>query len=48
MNLDGNYTFMADIWNPKNLADSRHLWLPVRFDENGTPFIESPYDTNKQ
>ncbi len=33
------YTFMADMWNPKNLADSRHLWLQIRFDENGTPYI---------
>ena len=40
---NGNYTFMADIWNPKNLGDSRHLWLPVRFDTDGTPYIDSPY-----
>lgn len=33
------YTFMADMWNPKNLADSRHLWLPIQFDADGTPFI---------
>lgn len=33
------YTFMADRWNPKNLADSRHLWLPIRFDADGTPYI---------
>ena len=39
MNVDGNFTFMADMWNPKNLADSRHLWLPIRFDEYGTPYI---------
>ena len=35
-------TFMADIWNPKNLPDSRHLWLPITFDENGTPEIVKP------
>ena len=41
---DGDsYTFMADIWNPKNLGDSRHLWLPIHFDADGTPYIDSPY-----
>ncbi len=33
------YTFMADMWRPKNLADSRHLWLPIKFDADGTPYI---------
>ena len=31
--------FMADIWNPRHLAQSLHLWLPIRFDEQGTPVI---------
>lgn len=39
MDLNGELTFMADKWNPKNLADSRHLWLPVRFDKDGIPYI---------
>lgn len=34
-----NIIFMADIWNPKNLPDSRHLWLPVSFESDGTPAI---------
>lgn len=34
------FVFMADLWKPKSLADSRYIWLPVRFDEKGTPFIE--------
>lgn len=34
-----NFTFMADRWNPENLADSRHLWIPVQFDPDGRPFI---------
>lgn len=34
-----NIIFMADIWNPKNLPDSRHLWLPVSFETDGTPAI---------
>lgn len=38
--LDGNYTFMADRWTPGNLADSRHLWLPIRFDAAGTPYLQ--------
>lgn len=33
-------TFMADIWNPDNLPDSRHLWLPIRFAPDGTPYID--------
>ncbi|MEI6035200.1 MAG: glycoside hydrolase family 43 protein [Verrucomicrobiae bacterium] len=27
------YIFMADIWNPDNLADSRYVWLPITFQE---------------
>ena len=34
------FIFMADRWRPDCLADSRYLWLPVRFDTKGTPFIE--------
>jgi hypothetical protein len=26
------FIFMADRWNPDNLADSRYIWLPVKFD----------------
>lgn len=37
---DGEYiTFMADIWNPKSLPESEHLWLPITFDEDGIPAI---------
>ncbi|MDQ3843028.1 MAG: glycoside hydrolase family 43 protein [Bacteroidota bacterium] len=33
------FIFMADKWNPKDLKDSRYIWLPVQF--NGrTPFVE--------
>ncbi len=32
------YIFMADIWNPKHLNDSRHLWMPIDF-ENGQPVL---------
>lgn len=34
-----NLIFMADIWNPKNLPDSRHLWLHISFESDGTPVI---------
>lgn len=27
-----SFIFMADKWNPKDLRDSRYIWLPVRFD----------------
>ena len=33
------FIFMADRWNPKDLADSRYLWLPVNF-KNGLPSVE--------
>lgn len=33
------FIFMADKWNPKNLTDSRYIWLPVEF-KNGKPYIE--------
>lgn len=32
------FVFMADRWNPKDLKDSRYLWLPVQF-KNGEPYI---------
>ncbi len=33
-----DFIFMADIWNPKHLNDSRHLWIPIAF-ENGQPVL---------
>ena len=33
------FIFIADRWNPKELNDSRYLWLPVQFKE-GLPFID--------
>ncbi|MEO8404203.1 MAG: glycoside hydrolase family 43 protein [Chitinophagaceae bacterium] len=33
------FVFMADRWNPKDLKDSRYLWLPVQF-KNDEPFID--------
>ena len=33
------FIFIADKWNPRNLKDSRYVWLPVQF-KNDVPFIE--------
>ena len=30
-----DFIFMADRWNKRNLPDSRYVWLPIRFRENG-------------
>lgn len=35
----GEYVFMADVWKPKQLSHSLHLWLPVTF-ENGQPVLK--------
>ena len=32
------FIFMADKWNPKDLKDSRYLWLPIQF-KNDEPYI---------
>ena len=34
------YMFMADIWRPRNPIDARYIWLPIQFDEDGTPYLE--------
>ena len=34
----GDFIYMADRWIPDNLADSRHIWLPVEW-EKGNPVI---------
>ena len=34
------YIFMADRWNPRSLKNSRHIWLPIAFEEDGTPVLE--------
>lgn len=36
---DGTFTFMADIWIPDHLSESRHVWLPIQFDNDGVPFM---------
>lgn len=37
---EGQFIFMADVWHPSSLSDSRYIWLPVCFDETGIPYIE--------
>jgi hypothetical protein len=34
------FVFMADRWCPSNAIDGRYVWLPVQFDDDGTPFLE--------
>lgn len=39
MQMNGKPVFMADIWNPRHLSQSLHLWLPITFNAEGTPVI---------
>ena len=39
LDMGGTAVFMADIWRPRHLAESLHLWLPISFDESGVPVI---------
>jgi beta-galactosidase len=32
---EGAFIFMADRWSPQNLADSRYVWLPMKFEGGG-------------
>ena len=34
------FIFMADRWKPQNAIDGRYIWLPVQFNEEGTPYLE--------
>jgi len=42
------FIYMGDRWTPKNLADSRYIWLPVEW-EDGNPVIRwyPEWDINK-
>ena len=35
-----NYIFMADQWRPWHPSDSRYIWLPISFADDGTPVVE--------
>ena len=35
----GQFIFMADRWNQWDLADSRHVWLPLEFTANDKPIV---------
>lgn len=39
-----DYVFMADMWNPKHLSDSRHLWVPISWG-NGAPVLKNNKNT---
>lgn len=34
------FIFMADVWRPKSLSDSRYIWLPIQFGADGIPYIK--------
>ncbi len=34
------FIYMGDRWTPKNAVDGRYIWLPIRFNEKGIPFLE--------
>ena len=36
----GQFIFMADQWNMKDLGASRYVWLPITFNSDGTQRIE--------
>ena len=36
----GRYIYMGDRWNSKNLSDSRYVWLPVKFTQDGNMLLE--------
>ena len=40
MKTGKEFVFMADIWNPRHLSQSLHLWLPISFNEKGLPVIK--------
>lgn len=42
MQVGDNFTFMADRWTPKSLANSSHLWIPIKFDQQGRPTLSIP------
>lgn len=37
---ENGYIAMFDKWNPECLKDSRHIWLPVNFETDGTPYVD--------
>ncbi len=39
-NQPGKFIFMADLWKPRNLPDSRYVWLPFTMQRDGTFTIQ--------
>lgn len=33
------FVFMADIWKPESLMYSGYLWIPIKFDDRGVPYL---------
>lgn len=36
----GGFIFMADRWTPRQLSDSRYIWLPFKISRDGTFTIQ--------
>lgn len=36
----GAFIYMADRWTPSNPIEATHIWLPVRFNRDGRPFLK--------
>ena len=36
---NGTYLYMGDRWNSEDLTNSRYIWLPVEFDEEGAMYL---------
>lgn len=34
------FIYMGDRWRPENAIDGRYVWLPIRFNKEGLPFLE--------
>jgi hypothetical protein len=37
---EGAFIFMADRWKPRELSDSRYVWLPLAFNADGAVSLE--------
>lgn len=34
------FIYMGDRWMPENAIDGRYIWLPIKFNEKGIPYLE--------
>ncbi|MCC3733301.1 glycoside hydrolase family 43 protein [Rouxiella badensis] len=38
-NYQGQYIFVADRWDTSNIMNSKYVWIPIRWDANGMPYL---------